>query len=466
MKINFEECYGNEPVRSYEVDFRSTRKDVPLTVAQVEKRSQTATDHGLSRLRRFFKTVFLPQGYPDSVSGDYLEYQIWDTAQAFCSSITGTLATQAMLKGYGVGDKNATVAAAAITWLLKDGTGMLGRIVFAWMKGTQLDCDAKRWRLFADILNDFSILLDLISPVFKTYFTFIVCVSGVSKSIVGVAGGATRAALTQHQALRDNMADVSAKDGSQETLVNLTALLAGLVITPLVSNNPALVWTMFIIFTFLHLFCNYKAVSAVVMETVNLPRYHILYAAYMQSRAILKPKEVAEQDPVILQPGYKLQINLGCKLSKVLYNTDEFNYAVESIQNTKYIMRLNLNNDKASGSLNIVLHRDISTIELLKCCFHAFIIDALVQDNFDHSKLEATTFQAAHLLQLKQKLSKDSLDDKFSRDIVTMTHNTSVTMFPAFYEGLKRQGWDMGKTQFGPDEWRIDCDSTTDIKSL
>jgi Vitamin B6 photo-protection and homoeostasis len=37
----------------------------------------------------------------------------------------------------------------------------------------------------------------------------------VLQSIVGVAGGATRAALTEHQARRNNMADVSAKDGSQ-----------------------------------------------------------------------------------------------------------------------------------------------------------------------------------------------------------------------------------------------------------
>lgn len=35
------------------------------------------------------------------------------------------------------------------------------------------------------------------------------------QSIVGVAGGATRAALTVHQARRNNMADISAKDGSQ-----------------------------------------------------------------------------------------------------------------------------------------------------------------------------------------------------------------------------------------------------------
>lgn len=32
---------------------------------------------------------------------------------------------------------------------------------------------------------------------------------------MNVAGGATRTALIQHQARRDNMADVAAKDGSQ-----------------------------------------------------------------------------------------------------------------------------------------------------------------------------------------------------------------------------------------------------------
>ena len=55
--------------------------------------------------------------------------------KAFCSSITGTLATHAVLKGYGVGDQTATATAATLTWMLKDGAGMIGRILFAWMKG-------------------------------------------------------------------------------------------------------------------------------------------------------------------------------------------------------------------------------------------------------------------------------------------------------------------------------------------
>ena len=46
------------------------------------------------------------------------------------------LATQAVLKGYGVGDEKATIAAASITWMLKDGAGMIGRILFAWLKGS------------------------------------------------------------------------------------------------------------------------------------------------------------------------------------------------------------------------------------------------------------------------------------------------------------------------------------------
>lgn len=46
-------------------------------------------ENKLSDVSSWFTKIFLPQGYPDSVSKDYIAYQIWDTAQAFCSTITG-----------------------------------------------------------------------------------------------------------------------------------------------------------------------------------------------------------------------------------------------------------------------------------------------------------------------------------------------------------------------------------------
>ena len=48
-----------------------------------------------------------------------------------------------MLGGLGVGDSSATPLAATITWILKDGAGMVGRIVFAACTSTSLDFDCK-----------------------------------------------------------------------------------------------------------------------------------------------------------------------------------------------------------------------------------------------------------------------------------------------------------------------------------
>ncbi|KRT79262.1 hypothetical protein AMK59_8571, partial [Oryctes borbonicus] len=177
-----------------------------------------------------FRDIFLPHGYPDSVSEDYFSYQIWDTIQAFCSTITGTFTTQAILKGVGVGNAEASPLAAAITWVLKDGTGMLGRIVFAWWKGNSLDADCKKWRLFADIVNDTAMFLELMVPYFSEFSLQFLCLTTTMKAVVGVAGGATRASITQHQAIKGNMADVSAKDGSQETCVNLIASIVGILL--------------------------------------------------------------------------------------------------------------------------------------------------------------------------------------------------------------------------------------------
>jgi hypothetical protein len=38
-------------------------------------------------ITHLLSSVFLPQGYPSSVSDDYLEYQIWDTIQVFHYSL-------------------------------------------------------------------------------------------------------------------------------------------------------------------------------------------------------------------------------------------------------------------------------------------------------------------------------------------------------------------------------------------
>ena len=75
-------------------------------------------------------------------------------------------------------------------------SGMIGSIVFAYYQSSSLDAHCKQWRLFADILNDISLTLAIVSPLFTpTLFVLLSCLSSLFFALVGVAGETTRAAL-------------------------------------------------------------------------------------------------------------------------------------------------------------------------------------------------------------------------------------------------------------------------------
>ncbi|TKS92296.1 RUS1 family protein C16orf58 -like protein [Collichthys lucidus] len=396
----------------------------------VMERRRDGTE-GLSRgnsIIGVFKSVFLPQGYPESVSNDYLQYQFWDTVQAFSSSLSGTLATQASLKGVGVGNQEATVAAATITWLLRDGTGMLGRILFAWRKGTKLDSEAKKWRLFADVLNDIAMFMEILAPYSPAFFTLIVCTAGIFKSIVGVAGGATRAALTVHQARRDNMADISAKDGSQETLVNLAGLLISLILIPLVTDNPILTLSLFFLFTALHLFANYKAVRSVIMETFNEARLSIVLQQYLRDKRILSPPEANLREPVFMEFRKTVPIKLGVRLQDVVQSPEELNLALKN-NNMPFLLGVR------NGCVCVCLGPEASVHDEIRAMCQAVWLSRM---------LTSTSRE----LRKKQQQSQ--------WEMVHDTHTLMDKIFNAFLKDVEAAGWDMKRTLLDWDEWRVE----------
>ncbi|KAJ3278434.1 hypothetical protein HK104_002346 [Borealophlyctis nickersoniae] len=136
---------------------------------------------------------------------------------------------------------------------------MLGRILFAWKLSFRLDADAKTWRFAADILNDAGTFVELITPLLpRGAFIPLACFATLLKSLCGVAAGSTKAALSQHFAINDNMADLAAKDGSQETILGLVGMLAGSVLVQIIPDESLFwTWATFIAFTILHLWFNY-----------------------------------------------------------------------------------------------------------------------------------------------------------------------------------------------------------------
>ncbi|KAK4403108.1 protein root UVB sensitive 3 [Sesamum angolense] len=242
----------------------------------------------------FCKVVQGAEGFPSSVTRDYVPFQVWDSLQGLSTYMRTMLSTQALLSAIGVGDKSATVIGATFHWFLRDLTGMLGGVLFTFYQ----EKNVTRWLKlsFFDMLS--GMLMDLVSLC--SIGIFVYCVLGsISRAFTGVASGATRAALTQHFALQNNAADISAKEGSQETVATMLGMALGMVLARITMGHSIAIWFCFLSLTIFHMYANYKAVRCLSLCTLNCERSSILLSHYMETGEVLSPKQVSVMEHVL-----------------------------------------------------------------------------------------------------------------------------------------------------------------------
>ncbi|XP_054775928.1 protein root UVB sensitive 1, chloroplastic isoform X2 [Prosopis cineraria] len=163
----------------------------------------------LFQFRDLFKRLMLPEGFPNSVTSDYLEYSLWRGVQGVASQISGVLATQSLLYAVGLG-KGAIPTAAAINWVLKDGIGYLSKIMLSNF-GRHFDVNPKGWRLFSDVLENAAFGLEMLTPAFPHLFVPIGAVAGASRSAAALIQASTRSCFYAGFAAQRNFAEVIAK---------------------------------------------------------------------------------------------------------------------------------------------------------------------------------------------------------------------------------------------------------------
>ncbi|KAL3933894.1 MAG: hypothetical protein SGPRY_000080 [Prymnesium sp.] len=236
--------------------------------------------------------------YPHSVRAEYLRFQMFDTIQGASSYLRGILTTSALLRGAGVGEEAASPMAAAIAWVLRDGFGMFGSLLFSYAFGSGFDRNVKEWRLFADLINDVGLTLDMLAPLMPSpsSFALLAAAGAACKSICGTVAGACRSSVTAHFALSSNLADVSAKEGAQETAVTLVGLVVGSWLATQLGDSQAIssrhtclsrsdcclpatqltCWLAFILLTALHVWANVLGVGCLQLTTLNAQRAVLL----------------------------------------------------------------------------------------------------------------------------------------------------------------------------------------------
>lgn len=176
---------------------------------------------------------FLPAKYPKSVCSSYSSYATYCFLGSIAGSAGMVLSTQALLVAVGVGTQSAAPMAAALNWVMKDGVGQLGGVLFASQLGSggmdmeywrikfrrkqqssppkkirrggnfqqgTADSNPKRWRMVAALALDLSTLLEICTPMMgPEWFLPCASVANIGKNVGFLAASASRAAI--HQSL-------------------------------------------------------------------------------------------------------------------------------------------------------------------------------------------------------------------------------------------------------------------------
>ncbi|KZW01257.1 DUF647-domain-containing protein [Exidia glandulosa HHB12029] len=300
--------YGS-PSRLHVVETYGTGgRDVLKSYSLNDRKSITI--HGLSNTSgalQILAQMFLPAGYPATVTPDYLRY-MFDSLQAFTGEIAGLLASRAVLTSLGVGSSSpgATATAAVLLNIIQDTCGRLATILGAWKLGPVIEPECKTWRIAADIFNDVGIVLECLSPALPHRLKVLtLCFARTSRALCGVAAGGAKAALSRHfVSAGGSIADVNAKESSQETVVALCGMLVGSILVPRITSAQG-TWAALVLLIGVHLLLNFLGVRSVTMSSLNRQRATLVLGSIIDRRPIPSPSEAARMES-IFAPGSRL----------------------------------------------------------------------------------------------------------------------------------------------------------------
>ncbi|CDO71162.1 hypothetical protein BN946_scf184845.g32 [Trametes cinnabarina] len=225
-----------------------------------------------------------------------------DTSSAadYLHSLAGLFASRAVLQGHGVGNASASATNAIFLTVIQDVFSRLTTVIAGYYLGTSLYPEAKTYRLLADVLNDAAIICDTLSPhlahlSLSLRYPFLtsapdsslrvlaLCLSGSLRALCGAVAGGSKAALTVHFATAGerpgDVGDLSAKDGSKETVLALLGMVCGSVVLHYV-HSARMTYIVLFGLLFCHLTANVVAVRVVALRIFNRQRASLAWTSF------------------------------------------------------------------------------------------------------------------------------------------------------------------------------------------
>mmetsp|Transcript_1045 Transcript_1045/g.3345 ORF Transcript_1045/g.3345 Transcript_1045/m.3345 type:complete len:500 (+) Transcript_1045:39-1538(+) len=203
----------------------------------IDARTGEESTSAVPELRR----IFLPSGFPESVSSDYVAWLKWHLLSLLFRDVLEVLTAQSLLVALGMGSTpGALPLTAAAKWVLKDGVGSIATLLAGSFGGQKYDEDPKRWWGVTNALEDVARAIELATPVAPALFlplaasaTFVRCAALTGR------GSLINGSFMQHFGRKSNLGDIRAKLEVQGRWLALVGLPVGIQVFQVVSTSAA-----------------------------------------------------------------------------------------------------------------------------------------------------------------------------------------------------------------------------------
>lgn len=329
--------------------------------------------HGYRILAEKNKNFFLPENYPGSIKGKYLPYVNFNVAQQISSTALGVLSTQQLLLALG---SDSLTASAALNWIIKDGFGQLGGVLYAGKTGNNFDVDPKYQKWISAVSINLACAIEILSPLYPGYFLLLASLGTFGKNISAISGSASRAAIHLNFTNSNNLADVTAKNTIQTTTACIFGTFIG-TFCGYYATSYTLGAGYFLGFSLIHLFSAYKGLKVIEMNSLNQQRLDIIIDEFLKFGKILSVEEVAQKE-IFWKPYINREIKVGTdKVFEDFIKFDRFIVAKEPDC-------VHLVFEEEANSVDMI-NGYIKAVEIFKNCSVAGLVDGLNEKGWNTS---------------------------------------------------------------------------------
>ncbi|KAH7286392.1 hypothetical protein KP509_32G005200 [Ceratopteris richardii] len=403
-----------------------------------------ANQNPIHDIMDFLRSCVVPEGYPESVSSSYAPYMHWRALKYFFGGAMSVFTTRSLLHAVGV-SKGATSSAVAANWVIKDGAGRVGKMLFA-RHGKKFDCDMKQLRFMGDLLMEFGAAVELATAAAPTFFLPLACLANVAKNVAAVTSTSTRAPIYKAFSQRDNIGDVTAKGECVSNIADLLGTGLGIYIS---RRNPSLMAT-FIVLSCGYLCCSYQEVKSVVLPTLNRARFGVAVQSFLYTGTVPSISAGNKMEKIFSSPLSKdMPIVLGARVNEAFDNPNSYLAVLPIFKRENYLVT----HDQKKRQIYVILKEGANSEDVLRATFHGQVLANILQKPLPSVfNLSGSQSNTENRLSLFRNICQQ---DMSVEAIIRESCKHVPELFDSFKLQADSQGWMLGESLLNPGITRL-----------